>query len=155
MHILTFIMTMLQSYWMDLIIIVAFIILCALLIRKGKKEIAYNIIYGLVVQAEQQLGSKTGQEKYAHVISELYAKLPLIIKIFFTKDDIETFIRKAVYELKKSLKDGKINLLTYAQEQDVKPIKNITVNVTNPSDINPEEVAKLISEGLDKEFTRV
>lgn len=117
MHIINLLIQLLATYWLDLVIVMAFTIICLLLLKRGRKDLVARIIYGLVVQAEQQLGSKTGQEKYAHVMAQVYAKLPLILRLLFTKDDIELFLEDAVLALKNRLTDQDVNLLSYMDEK--------------------------------------
>lgn len=108
-------------YWLDILVIAAFIGALAYLYRIGKTEAVKKIIFYLVVRAEQQLGSGTGPLKYAMVIAAVYEKLPLILRLVFTKEDIDRFIEEAVANLKAYLYSGDVNLLTYCEElnQDI------------------------------------
>ncbi len=107
---------LLKTFWLDILIVLVFILVMIVLLRKNRADLVKKIIFALVVQAEQVLGSKTGEEKYAHVISEIYAKLPLILRLVFTRDDFDHYIEECVDKLKIKLTDGNIDLLTYAEE---------------------------------------
>lgn len=115
MHIINFLVTFFLAYWLDLVIVVAFVGLMVWLIKKGKKDLVYKIILSLVVKAEAALGSKTGELKF----NEVYASLPLIIRIFYTKAELQALITQAVKWLEVYLGQGK-NLLTYDQENQLK-----------------------------------
>ena len=91
-------------------------VVLAVLYKRGKKDIVKEIIYTLVVKAEKELGSATGSAKYSQVISDLYEKLPIILRLFFSKAEINNYIDDAVKWLKSKLRNPKVNLLTYAEE---------------------------------------
>jgi hypothetical protein len=90
----------------SIIIVIALIFLLALLYARGHKEVVKKIILSLVVKAEQALGSKTGGLKYAYVIEKIYDKLPFIITLFFTKEELNRFIESGVQKLKQTLDSG-------------------------------------------------
>ena len=116
MNILIFLQALLLAYWTDVLLVVVVIVALAVLYKKGKKDLVKEIIYSLVVKAEKELGSATGSAKYSQVISTLYLKLPLILRLFFTKSELNKYIEDAVKWLKNKLKDPSVNLLTYEQE---------------------------------------
>lgn len=116
MTILTLLVTWLKLYWLDVAIVVLFLGFLAYLLKKGKVDLVKRIVYYLVVRAEQQLGSKTGPLKYAMVIAAVYDKLPVLLRLVFTKAEIDKFIDGAVQDLKKLLEAGDVNLLTYSEE---------------------------------------
>lgn len=111
-------LTLLISNWLDVALVVMFLIMLAILIKRGKKEAVKRIVYALVVQAEKQLGSKTGTSKRAVVFAELYKRLPWVIRILFTQSDIEKMIDESLAELKKFLRNPNNNLLGYDQEHE-------------------------------------
>lgn len=111
MHIINFLVTLFMAYWLDIVIVVAFVGLLVLLYRRGKKDLVKKIILQLVVKAEAALGSKTGELKF----NEVYVQLPLIIRLFYTKQELQDFIKEAVKWLETYLGQGK-NLLDYNQE---------------------------------------
>jgi hypothetical protein len=119
MHIINFLIVLFTAYWLDILIVVAFIGLLAWLIKRGKKDLVKKIVYDLVVKAEATLGSGTGDLKYNMVVAAVYDKLPLIIRLLFTKKEIDKLITEAVDWLKVYLGQGK-NLLGYEQETQYK-----------------------------------
>jgi hypothetical protein len=104
-------MNFIQSHIVDIIAIMAVLGVIFLLLKAGKKKQAGRIIYGLVVQAEKLLGSKTGQAKFAVV----YTKLPWVVRLLYTQTEIEKMVEDAVGWLKIYLRNGK-DLLGYDEE---------------------------------------
>jgi len=116
MNILIFLYTLLLAYWSDVLLIIVVAVILGILYKRGKKDLVKEIIYSLVVKAEKELGSTTGSAKYSQVISELYIKLPLILRLFFTQVELKKYIDDAVIWLKIKLQDPTITLLSYDQE---------------------------------------
>ena len=117
MNILIFLKALLLAHWTDILLVVGVAVILAILYKRGKKDLVKEIIYSLVVKAEKELGSATGSEKYSQVISALYLKLPLILRLFFTKAELNEYIEDAVLWLKDKLKIPEVNLLSYAEEK--------------------------------------
>lgn len=94
----------------DVILNIAIIAMCVVLLlilyKDNKKEVVKKIILALVVQAEKNLGSKTGDLKYAEVMKGLYGALPSIVRILFTEEDIDNYIEDGVQKLKEMLNNG-------------------------------------------------
>ena len=107
--------TFIINNWQSILIIVILIVVLIILYKHNKKEAVRKIILSLVVQAEKVLGSGTGELKYAYVIDKFYTSLPGIIKILYTKKEIDTFITEGVAKLKELISKG-INLNSYSDE---------------------------------------
>lgn len=106
----------LQSNIYSIIVVIILIIVLAILYKNGKKAFVKQVILALVIQAEKNLGSKTGQLKYAEVITNLYSKLPAIVRLLYSSNEISKFIEDAVNIMKKLLSDG-ANLTGYDEER--------------------------------------
>ncbi|AHM56428.1 hypothetical protein EAL2_c11300 [Peptoclostridium acidaminophilum DSM 3953] len=108
-----------KLHLIDLLFVLAFLFCIATLWRKGKKYTVRKVILSLVVKAEKELGSGTGELKYAMVVERIYYVLPWIVRVFFTRAEIDNMIEDAVEHLKMYLSDeseGKRNLLGYEEE---------------------------------------
>ncbi|MBO8161347.1 MAG: hypothetical protein H0Z24_06885 [Thermosipho sp. (in: Bacteria)] len=104
------------TYYPDILTVCLFISILIFLYYRGKRDIVKKIILSLVVEAEKQLGSKTGELKYAFVVERLYPALPRVVKIFITRKQLDKMIEEAVAKLKEFLADENNNLLGYYQE---------------------------------------
>jgi hypothetical protein len=104
-----------KQYGIDILVVVAFVAVLGYLVKIGKTDTVKKIILSLVVQAEKALGSGTGELKYAFVVDALYSKLPAIIRLLYSKKEINQFIEDAVQELKKTLDSGN-TLSSYENE---------------------------------------
>ena len=88
------------------------------LFKKGKIEVVRKIVLGLVVQAEKNLGSGTGEFKYAMVVENVYKTLPAVLTLLITKNELDKLIEDAVTYMKEYLQahEGEIDLLSYDNE---------------------------------------
>jgi len=120
MNIITFLQALLMAYWTDALLVIVVAVVLSILYKRGKTELVKEIIYNLVVKAEKELGSETGSAKYSQVISDLYLKLPIILRLFFTTQELNKYIEDAVAWLRSKLRNPKVNLLSYAEEAIVK-----------------------------------
>ncbi|WP_070000055.1 hypothetical protein [Cellulosilyticum sp. I15G10I2] len=82
-----------------------FAVACILLIKNGYREKVRKILFFLVCRAEDTYGSKTGTLKYAAVTTWLYEKLPSLIKLIFSQNEIDRMLEQAVEEMKKYLSE--------------------------------------------------
>lgn len=109
---------------LSIVLVILFVLLLAGLYARGHKNIVKKIILSLVVKAEQVLGSKTGELKYAYVVEKIYDKLPFIITLFFSKEELHNFIEGAVKKLKDVLSTDDVNLDSYENEKFKNYINN-------------------------------
>ncbi|PKM49572.1 MAG: hypothetical protein CVV02_15140 [Firmicutes bacterium HGW-Firmicutes-7] len=92
---------------LNIIVSIIFICTLGLLWYFGQKRMVKNIILGLVIQAEINWGSGAGKLKFIEVMTVIYEKLPLIIRIFVPQRKITEWIESAVKYIKIELtKDG-------------------------------------------------
>lgn len=102
------ILTFLQTYWLDIVIAVVVLGVAIFLYVKGyNKKFLNHIVLALVVEAEQKLGGGgTGEFKFSDVMSQLYAKLPIIVRLFVSQKYLEDLIETNVNDLREFLKNG-------------------------------------------------
>ena len=96
------VLTFLAKNWDSVLVIVAFLALVVVLIKRGETKILKQILFNLVTQAEKQFGSGTGSLKYAAVADWIYQRIPAVLKLLFTSSDIEKMIEAAEEEAKKA-----------------------------------------------------
>ena len=94
--------TVLAKNWDSVLVIVAFLAVVVVLIKRGETKILKQILFNLVTQAEKQFGSGTGSLKYAAVADWIYQRIPAVLKLLFTSSDIEKMIEAALEEAKKA-----------------------------------------------------
>lgn len=95
-------LTFLAKNWDSVLVVVAFLALVVVLIKRGETKILKQILFNLVTQAEKQFGSGTGSLKYAAVADWIYQRIPAVLKLLFTSSDIEKMIEAALEEAKKA-----------------------------------------------------
>jgi len=138
MNILIFLYTLLVAYWSDALLVIVVAGVLAYLYRRGKKDLVKDILYSLIVKAEKELGGATGGAKYSQVIASLYEKLPILLRLLFSKTVISKYIEDLVIVLKEKLKNPDVTLLSYDQEALVKATEAApTVNSTETVVITP------------------
>ena len=86
----------------SVLVVVAFLAVVVVLIKRGETKILKQILFNLVTQAEKQFGSGTGSLKYAAVADWIYQRIPAVLKLLFTSSDIEKMIEAALEEAKKA-----------------------------------------------------
>lgn len=96
------VLTFLAKNWDSVLVVVAFLVVVAVLIKRGETKILKQILFNLVTQAEKQFGSGTGSLKYAAVADWIYQRIPAVLKLLFTSSDIEKMIEAALEEAKKA-----------------------------------------------------
>ena len=96
------VLTFLAKNWDSVLVVVAFLALVVVLIKRGETKILKQILFNLVTQAEKQFGSGTGSLKYAAVADWIYQRIPAVLKLLFTAKDIEKMIEAALEEAKKA-----------------------------------------------------
>ena len=96
------VLTFLAKNWDSVLVVVAFLAVVVVLIKRGETKILKQILFNLVTQAEKQFGSDTGSLKYAAVADWIYQRIPAVLKLLFTSSDIEKMIEAALEEAKKA-----------------------------------------------------
>ena len=91
----------LLANWDSVLVVLGFIVVCVVLVKRGETKILKHILFNLVTQAEREFGSGTGALKYAAVSDWIYQRLPAVLKLLFTEKNIGTMIEAALTEAKK------------------------------------------------------
>lgn len=91
---------------MNLIVNIAIVLIAIFsliwLWKKGYRKQVREILLILVIQAEKAWGSGTGAVKF----SEVYNKLPTIVTLLFTRNDIEQMINDSVEQMKRYIESN-------------------------------------------------
>lgn len=96
------VLAFLAANWDSVLVVVAFLAVVVVLIKRGETKILKQILFNLVTQAEKQFGSGTGSLKYAAVADWIYQRIPAVLKLLFTSNDIEKMIEDVLEEAKKA-----------------------------------------------------
>ena len=96
------VLAFLAANWDSVLVVVAFLAVVVVLIKRGETKILKQILFHIVTQAEKQFGSGTGSLKYAAVADWIYQRIPAVLKLLFTSSDIEKMIEAALEEAKKA-----------------------------------------------------
>ena len=92
----------LLANWDSVLVVLAFLALIVVLIRRGETAILKKILFGLVTQAEKEYGDGTGKLKLAAVSDWIYQRIPAVLKLLFSQRDIENMIENVLEEAKKA-----------------------------------------------------
>ena len=90
------VLAFLAANWDSVLVVVAFLAVVVVLIKRGETKILKQILFNLVTQAEKQFGSGTGSLKYAAVADWIYQRIPAVLKLLFTSNDIEKLHRHPI-----------------------------------------------------------
>ena len=96
------ILEFLLANWDSVLVVLTFLAVIVVLIRRGETKVLKNILFSLVTQAEKQFGGGTGSLKFAAVSDWIYQRIPAVLKLLFTSSDIEKMIEAALEEAKKA-----------------------------------------------------
>ena len=92
----------LAANWDSVLVVLAFLVLVVVLIKRGQTKILKKILFNLVTQAEKQFGGGTGSMKLAAVADWIYQRIPAVLKLLFTEKDIADMIEAVLEEAKKA-----------------------------------------------------
>jgi len=67
--------------------------------NKGLRQVAIQ----LIVEAEKVFEYEKSSQKFNYVFEQFYSRLPTLLKIIVTKDNVEVFIQKVFDEIKIAL----------------------------------------------------
>lgn len=92
----------LLANWDSVLVILAFLALIVVLVKRGETKVLNKVLFSLVTQAEKQFGGGTGKLKLAAVSDWIYQRIPAVLKLLFSEKDIESMIETALEEAKKA-----------------------------------------------------
>ena len=96
------IIAFLAANWDSVLVVLAFLALIVVLIKRGETAVLNRILFGLVTKAEKEFGDGTGKLKLAAVSDWIYQRIPAVLKLLFSEKDIEKLIESALEEAKKA-----------------------------------------------------
>lgn len=119
----------LAANWDSVLVILAFLVLVVVLIKRGETKVLKKILFNLVTQAEKQFGSGTGELKFAAVADWIYQRIPAVLKLLFTEKDIADMIEAVLEEAKKAW-GANDNLKGYIEAPTVENLLAVGVEAT-------------------------
>ena len=112
--------------WDSVLVILAFLALIVVLVKRGETKVLNKVLFSLVTQAEKQFGGGTGKLKLAAVSDWIYQRIPAVLKLLFSEKDIESMIETALAEAKKAWGNNE-NIAAY-----IEPTTEIVVTASPP-----------------------
>ena len=131
-------------HWLDIVLAIVLITFFGILVSylaSRPNGIVAKLIYGLVIEAEKDLGSKTGQLKKKQVISKVYQQLPVFIKFVVNEATVSRLIDEAVHFMKESLEQNNSTLSSLSEETTFSELTQIT-DEPDYNEVNNDEEAK-------------
>lgn len=93
-------MEWLQANWLPLAILAGVVIVFIIhLVKISKEKGLRQTALEAILKAEEQYNSTTGQERMKLAVEYVYASLPDVLKIAFTKDIIEKYLTKFIQKV--------------------------------------------------------
>lgn len=115
--------------WDSVLVVLTFLVLVVVLIKRGETKVLKKILFNLVTQAEKQFGSGTGELKFAAVADWIYQRIPAVMKLLFTEQDIADMIEAVLEEAKKAW-GANDNLKGYIEAPTVENLLAVGVEAT-------------------------
>ena len=131
-------------HWLDIVLAIVFLLFFGVLLSYHASKpngIVAKLVYGLVIEAEKDLGSKTGQLKKKQVISKVYKQLPVCIRFIVNEATVERFINEAVHFMKEALEQNNSTLASLSEESALRELTQVTDEEAY-SKVNNDEEAK-------------
>ena len=131
-------------HWLDIVLALVLFLFFGILISylaSRPNGIVAKIIYGLVIDAEKDLGSKTGQLKKKQVISKVYRQLPVFIRFVVNEATVSRMIDEAVHFMKESLEQNNSTLSSLSEESALRELTRVTDEEAY-NEVNNDEEAK-------------
>ena len=131
-------------HWLDILLAIVFLLFFGVLLSylvSRPNGIVAKLVYGLVIEAEKDLGSKTGQLKKKQVISKVYKQLPVCIRFIVNEATVERFINEAVHFMKEALEQNNSTLASLSEESALRELTQVTDEEAY-SKVNNDEEAK-------------
>lgn len=119
----------LAANWDSVLVVLAFLVLVVVLIKRGETKVLKKILFNLVTQAEKQFGSGTGELKFAAVADWIYQRIPAVMKLLFTEQDIADMIEAVLEEAKKAWGANE-NIKGYIETPTVENLLAVGVEAT-------------------------
>lgn len=95
------VMQFLATNWDSVLVVIAFIVICLVLLKRGEIATLNKILFALVTQAEKEFGGETGRLKLSTVVDMLYQRIPAILKFLFTEKELIKMVEDALTAAKK------------------------------------------------------
>ena len=96
------IIAFLLTNWDSVLVVLTFLALIVVLVKRSETAVLKKILFGLVTKAEKEFGGGTGKLKLAAVSDWIYQRIPAVLKLLFSQKDIESLIESALEEAKKA-----------------------------------------------------
>lgn len=96
MNVLNFVLT----YWDVIATVVVIFVAGTYIVVKKRWDLLDQVIFGLVTWAEREYGGSTGRLKIAVVIEKVYPYIPVVLRMFITRAQLEEMINKVLKEAK-------------------------------------------------------
>ena len=131
-------------HWLDILLAIVFALFFGVLLSylaSKPNGIVAKLVYGLVIEAEKDLGSKTGQLKKKQVISKVYKQLPVCIRFVVNEATVERFINEAVHFMKEALEQNNSTLASLSEESACMKLTD-KIQEDSYNEVNEDEEAK-------------
>ena len=131
-------------HWLDIVlalVLITFFCILVSYLASRQNGIVAKLIYGLVIEAEKDLGSKTGQLKKKQVISKVYRQLPVFLRFVVNEATVSRLIDEAVHFMKEALEQNNSTLSSLSEETTFSELTTINDEPTY-NEVNNEEEAK-------------
>ena len=134
MNIINFI----QAHWDIITLVIVATAALVFAIFKGNKSVVMSMLFSLVTDAEKNFGSGPGALKLASVITEIYPKLPTVIKTFISAQTLQKWVEDALAMAKKKWEDN-ANIKAYIEDAPTEYVDDFKGDYVEEEVEPPEE----------------
>lgn len=101
---------LIMANWANIVTVLVVVLILAAMYKRGYRKAVFHIVLDAVTTAEKALGSGTGPLKYSKAVTIISKNMPTLLKMFYTDEEIDNLIHKALGDLKEFLRQSKANL---------------------------------------------
>lgn len=132
------IINFIQAHWDIITLVIVATAALVFAIFKGNKSVVMSMLFSLVTDAEKNFGSGTGALKLASVITEIYPKLPTVIKTFISAQTLQKWVEDALAMAKKKWEDN-ANIKAYIEDAPTEYVDDFKGDYVEEEIEPPEE----------------
>lgn len=132
------IINFIQAHWDIITLVIVATAALVFSIFKGNKSVVMSMLFSLVTDAEKNFGSGTGALKLASVITEIYPKLPTVIKTFISAQTLQKWVEDALAMAKKKWEDN-ANIKAYIEDAPTEYVDDFKGDYVEEEIEPPEE----------------
>lgn len=98
-------MLFLSANWVNIALIVMFIVLCVWCYKNNRKKAVYFWLLAIVNEVEEKYGNDNEDVKYSVILDRIYHVLPSSVRWLFSIDELDDMITNVIDDVQSYLEE--------------------------------------------------